>query len=65
MRIWLEISKYKNITFHKDSGKWLARITHKKELVYYKYFDDEYEAHCAVEAKRKELQLIKKKESMK
>lgn len=50
-------SKYRNICFYKQTNKWLASFSKNGKCAFRKYFDDEYEAHLAVEKERKKLGL--------
>lgn len=47
-------SKYKGVSFNKQTKKWMANIWFKK-LIYLGLFNNEYDAHLAYQNKLKEL----------
>ncbi|MEX5268886.1 HNH endonuclease [Kocuria sabuli] len=49
------ISGYRGVTWHKASKKWRARVGHMGKNYDAGAFDDPYQAHLAVVAKRREL----------
>lgn len=50
-------SKYRNVSFFKQTNRWVASFHKNNKCVYKKYFDNEYEAHLAVENERKKFGL--------
>jgi hypothetical protein len=48
-------SKYIGVSLNNYKGKWMGKISFNKKDYYIGLFDNEYDAHLAVEKKRKEL----------
>ena len=49
-------SKYKNVSWRKDYNKWIAYLQINGKRKHLGYFNNEYDAHLAVERAKKEIQ---------
>lgn len=50
-----QTSRFPNVYLDKKNKKWIGQISKNKKIVYYKCFDNEYDAHVNVEKKKIEL----------
>ncbi len=51
-------SKYKGVSYHKRSQKWMAYITIDKKRKHLGYYNHEYDAHIVVEEMLKQVKVI-------
>lgn len=51
------VSKYRNISWDNRVGKWLVQLTNNSKYLFFKHFDNIYEAIEVAEQKRKEFYL--------
>jgi len=51
-------SRFRHVFFRKDTQQWVATLVKKRKVLYKESFDDEYEAHLAVEKKKSELKKL-------
>lgn len=49
-------SKYPNVFYYSPTKRWMGRLRKKNKVLYQQYFTNEYDAHLAVEKKRKEFE---------
>ncbi|KZX17485.1 DUF2080 family transposase-associated protein [Methanobrevibacter filiformis] len=49
----MKTSQYPNVYYNKNTGKWTAELKRKGKTILNESFDNEYDAHLAVEEKMK------------